>query len=207
VLQYFVVKGAVGSAELAAWNAQIDAANPDGDTQLGLTAPEARAMMADPHSPVGKDVQQGFGNSPGSGLGWQEPGNECFDTLIDHEGYISHVKEFVNGDLTTMTGGGSVMQRWPGQASGVHSGGLKSDLFNYDDETDSFLCRAVNVMVALNDSPENGGNTSIVPGSHKSNLPHPFQEDDAGHPQNLWYSDKHQERRHGRTVNEGGALS
>lgn len=140
-------------------NAQIDATNPDGDLQLGLTPAEARAMMADPHSPVGKGVQQGFGNSPGSRIG----SHPCFDSLIDHPGYIQHVKDFVNGELTAMTGGGAVMQRWPGQASGVHGGGQNGNaLFNYNDEEGTFLCKAVNLMVALNDCPFNGGNTAIV---------------------------------------------
>ncbi len=31
----------------------------------------------------------------------------------------------------------------------------------------------INIILALNDCGERGGNTSIVPGSHKANLPHP----------------------------------
>ena len=96
-------------------NEAVDATSADGDKQLGLTPEEARVMMSDPHSPVGKDNQQGFGNSPGGGLG----SHPSFDALINHPGYISHVKEFVNGEQTAFTAGGSVMQRWPGQASGA----------------------------------------------------------------------------------------
>ena len=50
-------------------NEAVDATSADGDKQLGLTPEEARVMMSDPHSPAGKDNQQGFGNSPGGGLG------------------------------------------------------------------------------------------------------------------------------------------
>jgi hypothetical protein len=173
-----VEQGALEAQELATINAVIDAANPDGDTQLGLTAGEARVMMADPHSPVGKDAQQGFGNSPCQGIG----AHPCFDALIDHPGFIAHVKDFVNGDRTVMTGGGGVMQRWPGQASGIHHGGPRrwpvetnrndsndqnkperpNDLFTFDNETGTFLCRSVNIMIALNDCPEHGGGTAIV---------------------------------------------
>jgi hypothetical protein len=165
-------QGAISAEDLRELNAVVDAANVDGDTQLGLSPEEARAMMIDPHSPAGKEAQQGFGNSPCSvGIG----SHPVFDRLIAHPGFIAHVKEFVNGEQTAMTGGGSVMQRWPGQASGIHHGGPRRwpidepaaatkdrHLFNWDDETGTFLCRAVNVMVALNDCPEHGGGTSIV---------------------------------------------
>ena len=150
-------------------NAVIDAADADGGAQLGLTPEEARVMMADPHSPVGKEAQQGFGNSPCAGIG----SHPVFDRLIGHPGFTPHVKEFVNGERTAMTGGGGVMQRWPGQASGIHHGGPRRwpindpsqndrHLFNFDEEEGTFLCRSVNIMVALNDCPERGGGTSIV---------------------------------------------
>jgi hypothetical protein len=44
------------------------------------------------------------------------------------------------------------------------------------------------------------------PGSHKSNLRHPFQENDNGHPQVLWRSEQPQQRRHGKEVKEGGYM-
>ena len=50
-------------------NAVIDALDTDRGAQLGLTPEEARVMMADPHSPAGKEAQQGFGNSPCGGIG------------------------------------------------------------------------------------------------------------------------------------------
>jgi hypothetical protein len=48
---FFVIKGAVRPEELAALNAQVDAANPDAGKEMGITAGEAREMMADPHEP------------------------------------------------------------------------------------------------------------------------------------------------------------
>ena len=219
-------------------NAVIDAADADGGAQLGLTPEEARVMMADPHSPVGKEAQQGFGNSPCAGIG----SHPVFDRLIGHPGFTPHVKNFVNGERTAMTGGGGVMQRWPGQASGIHHGGPRRwpindpsqndrHLFNFDEEEGTFLCRSVNIMVALNDCPEHGGGTSIVvralpslcspvrtflmqrcvcgnaqPGSHKSHIQNPFQEDEEGHPQALFYTKNDYPRRHGKGVREGGFM-
>ena len=162
-------QGAIEADYLAEMNAVIDAVDTDGGAQLGLTPEEARVMMADPHSPVGKEAQQGFGNSPCGGIG----SHPVFDRLIGHPGFTPHVKDFVNGEHTVMTGGGSVMQRWPGQASGIHHGGPRRwpindpaqndrHLFNFDEEKGTFLCRSVNIMIALNDCPEHGGGTAIV---------------------------------------------
>jgi hypothetical protein len=39
------------------------------------------------HSPLGKDVQQGFGTGVGGVTLGSHP---CFDALVDHPGYISH---------------------------------------------------------------------------------------------------------------------
>ena len=44
------------------------------------------------------------------------------------------------------------------------------------------------------------------PGSHKSNLKHPFQANENGHPQVLWRSEQPQPRRHGKEVKEGGYM-
>ena len=47
----------------------------------------------------------------------------------------------------------------------------------------------------------------IIPvGSHKSNIRHPFQDPDAGHPQLLWRCDEPFARRHGKAVQEGGFM-
>eukprot|EP01052_Picozoa_sp_SAG31_P004240 SAG31_NODE_174_length_21353_cov_23.387974_10_plen_316_part_00 len=107
-------QGAIGAKDLAEMNAVIDAADVDSGARLGLTSEEARIMMADPHSPVGKEAQQGFGNSPCAGIG----SHPVFDRLIGHPGFTPHVRAFVNGEATAMTGGGGVMHRWPGQVRG-----------------------------------------------------------------------------------------
>ena len=69
-----------------------------------------------------------------------------------------------------------------------------------------FLCKVVSVLLALNDCPEGGGNTFVVPGSHKSNVQHPFLKEGAGHPQPLWRTEESQELRHGHQTREGGYM-
>ena len=115
---FFIIRGAVGKEQLAEYNKHVDDNDPEPGVALGISAEEAQAMMEDPHSPDLKDLQQGFGDGiPALGT------HPCFDSLIDHPGWISHIKDFVNQDDTRMTGGGGVSCRWPGQASGIHGGG------------------------------------------------------------------------------------
>ena len=115
-----MIKGAVSPVEIAELNAQVDKLNPATGNAMGITAAEAKDMMRDPHNPAGKDVQQGFGTAAGGvGLG----SHPCFDALIDHPGYIEHIKDFTDGEGTRLKSRFGVMERWPGQASGRHKSG------------------------------------------------------------------------------------
>ena len=232
---FLIIRGAVSPKQLAEYNAAIEVNDPAPSVALGITPEEACAMMVDPHNPALKDLQQGFGDGiPALGT------DLCFDSLIDHPGWISHIRDFTDGKGTKMNGGGGVSCRWPGQASGVHGGGHNhNQTFGWIDPPEdadaemeldpgrpggdqmvpkgkkgldgdpgagSFHCKTVSVLLALNDCPIGGGATGAIPGSHKSNIRHPYQDPDAGRPQLLWRSEEPFERRHGKSVLEGGYL-
>jgi hypothetical protein len=56
----------------------------------------------------------------------------------------------------------------------VHSGGFEAPLrIRYGVEHGVFRCGQMNVILALTDIGEGDGATMVVPGSHKSNFPHP----------------------------------
>ena len=167
---YLVLKGAVGPEQLAQFNAAVDANDPMPGVALGITQEEALAMMEQPHHPTLKDLQQGFADGiPALGT------HPCFDSMIDHPSWISHIREFTNGADTRMTGGGGVSCRWPGQASGVHGGGHnKNTTFEWVEgewpdgpdkgrgSTGRFHCQTVSILLALNDCPPGGGSTFVV---------------------------------------------
>lgn len=232
---YLVIQGAVGPEELALLNEQVDLNDPMPGRALGLGSREALAMMANPHNPALKELQQGFGEDiPALGT------HACFDRLIDHPSWIAHIRDFVAGGDTRMTGGGGVTCRWPGQASGMHGAtiGAQNNTFSWVPveapsrgansasgagtvgarpsvgqpgvepamRAGRFRCQTVSVLLALNDCPAGGGGTTVVPGSHKSNIRHPFQDAEAGRPQLLWRSAEPCARRHGREVREGGYM-
>jgi hypothetical protein len=189
--QFLVIKGAVGTAELAAMNAAVDRQERLVPTEgQGLTAVEAQRMMADPDSYDWQEsaatALKGFATASGAeGVG----GDPAFDNLIAHPGWITHIKDFVAQERTVFTNGGGVVLRWPGQASGAHGGGEERhvghksgnhtwhDPLDYDEAgryvsgyveggaAGQFDGQLVSVLLALNDCPMGGGNTAVVPGS------------------------------------------
>lgn len=105
-------------------------------------------------------------------------GDPSFDLLIDHPSWIDHVRHFA-GEEDTYVEGVSIDEniataRTAGGHHPVHSGGFRSSLrtqYRYDHGR--FRCGQVNVLVTLGDIGPGDGATMLVPGSHKSNLPHP----------------------------------
>jgi hypothetical protein len=64
--------------------------------------------------------------------------------------------------------------RGPGQAIGLHAGGYDaSKKQQFRVQNGKFMCGQVNVLIALNDIGPGDGATMVIPGSHKSNFPHP----------------------------------
>ena len=152
-----MLRAAISPAEVAELNAQIDALNPAHGQAMGLTHAEAKCMMADPHSPAGKEVQQGFG-TPAGGVGLGS--HPCFDVLIDHPSWIHHIKDFTDGAGTRLKSRFGVMERWPGQASGIHGGRMvrapevnKTFQWREEEEGGAFHCQQVSVLLSLSAPP------------------------------------------------------
>ena len=94
--------GAVGPDELAVLNAAVDRNDPHHGSEGGLPAEEAAALLkvasdaerdwSDPEVLAATAEQQGFGEgAPTLGT------DPCFEALIDHPGWISHIRDFIGG--------------------------------------------------------------------------------------------------------------
>ena len=107
-----------------------------------------------------------------------------FERLIDHPSWIERVKHFVGGEGSFDWHHGPLFidesfanLRGPGEAIGLHSGGHHHSLRGLFSVIDGkFHCGQVNVLAALTDMGPGDGSTVIIPGSHKSNFPHPDLE-------------------------------
>jgi ectoine hydroxylase-related dioxygenase (phytanoyl-CoA dioxygenase family) len=109
-------------------------------------------------------------------------GDRSFEFLIDHRSWIHHVRHYA-GEEGTYVEGVSIDEniatiRHAGGHHPVHSGGFEAPVrTQYDYRHGGFRCGQVNVLVVLSDIGPGDGATMVIPGSHKSNLPHPMAGD------------------------------
>jgi hypothetical protein len=105
-----------------------------------------------------------------------------FEELIDHPSWISLLRRYCGEENSYVEGlfiDESIASiRTSGGHHPVHSGGYHGALRGrYAYENGVFRCGQCNIILALSDIGEGDGATMVVPGSHKSNFPHPLQGD------------------------------
>jgi ectoine hydroxylase-related dioxygenase (phytanoyl-CoA dioxygenase family) len=106
----------------------------------------------------------------------------AFEELVDHPAWIDHARRYA-GEVGTYVEGLFLDEciasmRGPGGHHPVHSGGYRTSLrTTYRHAHGVFGCGQLNVLLALHDIGPGDGPTMVVPGSHKSNLPHPLAGD------------------------------
>lgn len=104
-----------------------------------------------------------------------------FEELLDHPAWIEHVRRYA-GEQDSYYRGLFVDEfiasiRSSGGHHRVHSGGFQSPTrTQYEFRHGKFRCGQVNIICALTNIGPGDGATMVVPGSHKSNLPHPQSE-------------------------------
>lgn len=101
-----------------------------------------------------------------------------FVELIDHPGWINYARHYC-GEENSYVSGLFIDEcvasiRASGGHHPVHSGGFQTPLrCKYSYEFGNFRCGQLNVILALTDINEGDGATMVIPGTHKSNFPHP----------------------------------
>jgi hypothetical protein len=103
---------------------------------------------------------------------------EPFERLIDHPSWIEYVRHYA-GDEQSYVAGVFIDEcilsvRTSGGHHPVHSGGYRGAMrgaYNY--KHGLFRAGQCNVILALTDIGPGDGSTMVIPGSHKSNFPHP----------------------------------
>ena len=123
---------------------------------------------------------QRFDNNGAAGVELQNivEGGEAFERLIDHPSWIELLRRYC-GEQGSYVEGLFIDEcfasiRRSGGYFPIHSGGYKGAArgqYRYKDGL--FRCGQVNILLALTDIGPGDGGTMIVPGSHKSNFPHP----------------------------------
>ncbi len=165
---YVLLKSALSKEEVSAINARLD------------------SLKDLPESGWNGWVHGHSFKSGADGVNLQQiyEGGEPFENLIDHPSWIAKVQHFVGGEGTFDFQHGPLFidenfanLRGPGEAIPLHSGGYEGSKrcqFRY--RNGRFNCGQVNILMALNDIGPGDGSTMVIPGSHKSNFPHPSLE-------------------------------
>ncbi|MBI1297802.1 hypothetical protein GC175_22935 [bacterium] len=101
-----------------------------------------------------------------------------FEKLLDHPSWINYLRRYC-GEAESYVQGLFVDEciasiRRSGGHHPVHSGGFKAAVRNqYAYANGVFRCGQCNVILAISDVGPGDGPTMVIPGSHKSNFPHP----------------------------------
>ena len=165
---YLILRNAVDQDHVAGLNAALDAFPP-----LEWGQWHGNVQRFDNNGAFGTELQNVV------------EGGEPFERLIDHPSWISLVGRYC-GDQGSYTEGLFIDEcfasiRRSGGFFPVHSGGFQASTrgqYRYKDGV--WRCGQVNILLALTDVGPGDGGTMVVPGSHKSNLPHPQTEFDMG---------------------------
>jgi Phytanoyl-CoA dioxygenase (PhyH) len=162
---YLVLKGAVQPDLVGELNATLDA-----------------VPALDPQGWWG-NVHRADDNPDDAGIELQNivEGGPAFERLIDHPAWIAYLRRY-SGEQGSPYAGVFIDEcfasiRRSGGFFALHSGGYRKAMrgqFQYKDGV--FRCGQVNILLALTDIGEGDGGTLVIPGSHKSNLPHPQTE-------------------------------
>jgi hypothetical protein len=104
---------------------------------------------------------------------------EPFEELIDHPSWVERVHRYC-GEKGCFYDGLFIDEcfatiRRDGGYFPLHSGGHDAPVrTQYRYFNGQFRCGQINILMALNDINPGDGGTCVVPGSHKSNFPHPL---------------------------------
>lgn len=158
---YLVIENAVEPALLAELNSAIDHFPP-----LGIGEWWGNAQRRDYTASTGFELH----NCVEAGA--------PFEQLIDHPSWINYLRRYCGEEQSYVEGlfidECMVSVRKSGGHHPVHSGGYRGALRGrYLYEHGVFRCGQCNIILAISDVGPGDGPTMVVPGSHKSNFPHP----------------------------------
>jgi ectoine hydroxylase-related dioxygenase (phytanoyl-CoA dioxygenase family) len=163
---YLILKNAVDSDLLARLDAEFDAFPEDLEHGAWYRGAQRRDYT--------KDTGLELHNIVAAGAPFEE--------LIDHPSWLAFVHRYC-GEAGSYVDGLFIDEsiasvRRSGGHHPVHSGGFQGALRGaYHYANGVFRCGQCNVIVAVTQIGEGDGPTMVVPGSHKSNFPHPLAGD------------------------------
>jgi hypothetical protein len=162
-----VLRGALADTQLAAINSWVDEHDVD---------------ALNPGDWIGDVEVHTYGKADGVNFQNIIEGGPVFEELIDHEAWFDQVKRYIAVGAHQLRIDECFLNiRRSGGYIPIHSGGDNirfSGLFRW--HSGSWAVGQINILMALTDIGPGDGATTVVPGSHKSDLSHPQRNWDAG---------------------------
>lgn len=157
---YTVIPNALERDHLAALNGWIDALPP---LQTGQW--------------FGNVYTQSYGGIDGVNLQDIIEGGEIFERLIDHPAWIEPARHYLGPSTKPYIYEIFINVRESGGYIGVHSGGHNVDHHQRSGRRNGqWVCTLLSLLAPLTDVGPGDGATVVIPGSHKSDFPHPQQD-------------------------------
>ena len=156
---YLVIKGALTKDQVARINARAD--------ELMSTPPDDDGW-------IGHVQRHGYTSVDGINLQNIVEGGEVFEELIDNPNWLEHARRYIGSQDGLFIDEAFFNVRGAGEGLYMHSGGWKRrQRTQFRFHNSEFHCGQINMLTALTDIGPGDGATTVVPGSHKSNLQHP----------------------------------
>lgn len=157
---YAVIPQALDRNHLVSINAWIDALPPLKTDQW-----------------FGNVYTQSYGGTDGVNLQDVIEAGELFEQLIDHPAWIGQVRHYLGSSTKPYIYEIFINVREAGGYIGVHSGGHNVDHYQRSGRRNGqWVCPMLSLLAPLTEVGPGDGATVVIPGSHKSDFPHPLQE-------------------------------
>jgi hypothetical protein len=149
------------------------ALSPDQVRRINDRADELLAAEPDAEGWIGNVQRHGYSSVDGVNLQNIVEGGEPFEELIDNPKWIEHAQRYVGDHDGLFIDECFFNVRGPGEGLYMHSGGWKRrQRTQFRFHNGEFHCGQINMLTALTDIGPGDGATTVVPGTHKSNLQH-----------------------------------
>lgn len=162
-----VLRDALSAKQLTAINDWVDAQDVD---------------WLNPGDWIGDVEVHTYGKADGVNFQNIIEGGPIFEELIDHQAWFDQVNRYIAVGAHNLRIDECFLNiRRSGGYIPIHSGGENirfSGLFRW--HSGHWAVGQINILMALTDIGPGDGATTVVPGSHKSDLPHPHVDWDAG---------------------------
>lgn len=177
-LGYIIIPNILTDAEVTKLSAAIDAAEEDALAQVDRPPDKISAYGLQYRHNADKGYFVSGRREEGNTLVIEEFFNldPAFDVLVDHAPTMAYIRQIVKERPTINNS--EIRIRYPGNQTGSHMGGPVSWKHQYAYTPRGIDCMMVRTVYFTHDVGRDQGEFCVVPATHKSNMPSPYEGSD-----------------------------